>query len=226
MGLDLPGMPGFEYETLSVLRKGRVIAVSLFMKEPFYVPGDPSETYGFFNVWTRHDGMGGMKGGPGTFRVVCANTQRASESVMDRNGFVFNIRHTANWADRVNDARGAIVASLGGIEAQQAVAKELVARRVDRSEVEGFVARWLPIPHDATDNVRNRIVAKRDAFWLCYNSATCEGITGTAYGVSQAAVEACDHLFPAHSAETRAARIMLGEHSHKAKALSLASRWI
>lgn len=227
MGLDVPGMPGFEYETLSVLRRGRIIAVSLFMKEPFHVPGDPSATYGFFNCWTRHDGMGGMKGGPGTFRVVCANTMRSSEAAMDRNGFVFNIRHTANWADRVNDARSAIIASVGGIKSQQALAKELIGRRVDRSEVEGFVARWLTVPDGATETTARNIRAKRDAFWLAYNSETCEGITGTAYGVLEAAVEACDHYFPARNIETRTARIMLGEHPHKARAIALAQRqWL
>lgn len=227
MGIDVPGMPGFEYETLSVLRKGRIIAVSLFMKEPFQVPGDTSQTYGFFNCWTRHDGQGGMKGGPGTFRVVCANTMRASEAVMDRNGFVFNIRHTANWADRLGDARHAIVASVGGIRAQQQLAKEMITRRLDRSEVEGFVERWLPdVPEDAPDRSRTMLRAKRAAFWQAYNSETCEGITGTLYGVVEAAVEACDHYFPARSLETRTARIMLGEHGHKAKALAVARRWL
>ena len=227
MGLDLPDMPGFEYETLSVLRKGRIIAVSLFMKEPFQVPGDPSQTYGFFNCWTRHDGMGGMKGGPGTFRVVCANTMRSSEAQMDRNGFVFNIRHTANWADRINDARQAIVASVGGIRAQQELAKEMIRRRVDHSEVEGFVKRWLPDPpEDAPAKSWTMVRNKRDAFWLAYNSETCEGITGTLYGVVEAAVEACDHYFPAHNLETRTARIMLGEHPHKARAMQIAHRWL
>lgn len=227
MGLDMRGMPGFEYETLSVLRKGRVIAVSLFMKEPFQIPGDPSATYGFFNAWTRHDGTGGMKGGPGTFRVVCANTMRASESVMDRNGFVFNIRHTANWADRMHDARRAIAASIGGIEAQKELAKEMIKLRLDRSEVQGFVERWLPMPAaDAPDKSRTMVKAKRDAFWLAYNSETCDGITGTLYGVVEAAVEACDHYFPARSIETRTARIMLGEHPHKARALATARSWM
>lgn len=227
LGLDLPDMPGFEYETLSVLRKGRIIAVSLFMKEPFQIPGDPSATYGFFNVWTRHDGMGGLKGGPGTFRVVCANTQRASEAVMDRNGFVFNIRHTANWADKVNDARRAIAASIGGIEAQKALATEMIRMRLDRSEVEGFVERWLPDPpEDAPEKSKTMVRNKRQAFWTAYNSETCEGITGTLYGVVEAAVEACDHYFPAHNLETRTARIMLGEHPHKARALAVARRWL
>lgn len=227
MSVDVPGMPGFEYETLSVLRKGRIIAVSLFMKEPFYVPGDPSATYGFFNCWTRHDGMGGMKGGPGTFRVVCANTMRSSEAAMDRNGFVFNIRHTANWADRLNDAKHAILASIGGIDAQKALAESMIRTRVDRSEVQGFVDKWLAVPEDASDTIKRNVQAKRDAFWLAYNSETCEGITGTAYGVLEAAVEACDHYFPARNMETRTARIMLGEHPHKAKAIALAQRkWL
>lgn len=226
MGLDIPGMPGFQYETLSVLRKGRIIAVSLFLEEPFHVTGDPSNTYGFFNVWTRHDGMGGLKGGPGTFRVVCANTMRASDAQMERNGFAFNIRHTANWADRVNEARSAIIASVGGIAAQQELASELVRRRVDPSEISGFVQRWLPITDDMTDLARRNQERKQKAFWDAYASATCEGITGTAYGVAQAAIEVCDHSFPARSLETRTTRIMLGEHPHKARALALASKWV
>ena len=226
MGVDLPGMPGLKFETLCVLRKGRIIAVSLFMEEPFQVPGDPSQSYGFINVWTRHDGQGGLKGGAGTFRVVCANTQRASEAAMDKHGFVFNVRHTVNWADKIEDARRGIVMTIGGIKAQQELATQMAGRRLDRSEVIGFVERWLPLKDDMSVRQRQNVEDRRSAFWKAYNSATCEGITGTLYGVTQAAIEACDHYFPAHNEETRAARIMLGDHGPKARALAVARRWM
>ena len=227
MGIDLPGMPKFEYETLSVLRNGRIIAVSLWLPEPLKINRDDSKTYPFMNFWTRHDGQGGMKGGAGTFRVVCANTQLGSEAEMNAHGFTFTVRHTKNWADKMNEFRGRIALAIGNISTMEAVANELVSRRVDKSEVAGFVERWLPINPEWSNDRRMRAEKRRSAFWAAYNSDTCSSITGTAYGVQQAAVEVCDHAFASRSMEARAARQMLGGYSPKRKALALvAKKWL
>jgi len=42
--------------------------------------------------------------------------------------------------------------------------------------------------------------------------------------VLQAAIEAADHYFPAHSTETRAARILVHGDNYKASALRLAQK--
>lgn len=227
MAADIEGMPKFEFETLAILRKGRIIAVSLWLPEPLKIPGDESATYPFMNFWTRHDGQGGMKGGAGSFRVVCANTQLAADAEMNQHKFAFTIRHTKNWADKTNEARHQIVMAMGNVKSMEHVANELITRRVDRSEVRGFLERWLPIDDVWSDARKTRVSNRRQQFWAAYESNTCSGIKGTAYGVQQAAVEICDHGFASRSTEALTARTMIGGYKPKQRALALVSqRWL
>lgn len=226
MGIDLPGMPRFQFETLAVLRNGRTICVSLWLPESLQIPGDESKTFPFMNFWTNHDGQGGLKGGAGTFRVVCANTQMGAESEMNSHGFMFSIRHTVNWADKINEARGRIAAAVGNVATLERLAQELASRRVEKYEVVGFVERWLPINEDWTDARKTRMENRRRQFWNAYKSDTCSGISGTAYGIQQAAIEVCDHAFTSRSNEARAARQLMGGYKPKQRALQLVSqRW-
>lgn len=222
MGVDIPGMPKLAFDTLSVLKGGRIVAVSLYLEEPIVIPGDNSATMRYMHFWTRHDGLGGLKCGAGLFRIVCANTQLAAETAMDQHGFAFTIRHTKNWATKLEQARKAIVGATGQLKAWEEMATGMAQVAVGEAEVNWFLDNWLPFSTDMTDRMRDGVTAKRAAFLSAYDSQTCESIKGTVYGLSQAAVEACDHYFPANSMETRASRILLGGDNHKVRALYLA----
>lgn len=222
MGVDIAGMPPVAFDTLSVLKGGRIVAASLKLERPLQIPGDDSLTYGYMHFWTRHDGLGGMKLGPGMFRIVCANTQSMAEAFMDAKHAAMTIRHTTNWASRVEEARRYMVASLGQMTAWEAMAADMAKTAVTTREVEWFLDNWLPFSSDMTDRMKTTVTNKRTAFLRAYDSQTCESIRGTVYGLSQAAVEACDHLFPAHSLESRVTRTIVTGNTHKSKALQLA----
>ena len=97
-----------KYETLISIHGGKQIIATMYLDEPITLPNDPSVTLPYLVCISRHDGQGGLKIGPSGVRVVCANTQQMAEREMDRNGFVFTIRHTANWAERTNKAKLAV----------------------------------------------------------------------------------------------------------------------
>jgi len=222
MGVDIKGMPKIAFDTLSVLKGGRIVAVSLKLEEGFHVPGDSSLTFGYMHFWTRHDGLGGMKLGPGMYRIECANTQSMAEAFMDAKHAAMTIRHTTNWADRVNDARRYMVASIGQFTAWEEMAKDMAKTKVGFNEIEWFLDHWLPFSSDMTDRMKETVTKKRKAFLNAYSSQTCASISGTVYGLSQAAVEACDHEFPANSLESRVTRTIVTGNNHKARALQLA----
>ena len=224
MGVDIPGMPPLSFDTLSVLKGGRIVAVSLKLETPFQIPGDDSLTYGYMHFWTRHDGLGGMKCGPGMFRIVCSNTQSMAEAFMDAKHAAMTIRHTRNWATRVEEARRSMVASLGQMQAWEVMAKDMAKTPVREADLEWFLDKWLPFSSDMTDRQKDSIGSKRRAFLTAYDSATCESIRGTVYGLSQAAVEVCDHVFPAQSLESRVTRTIVSGNTYKAKALELARK--
>lgn len=222
MGADIKGMPPIAFDTLSVLKGGRIVAASLKLTEPISIPGDDSLTVGYMHFWTRHDGLGGMKLGPGMFRIVCANTQSMAEAFMDSKHAAMTIRHTKNWATRVEEARRHMVASLGQMQAWETMATDMAKTAVSERDVEWFLDKWLPFSTDMTDRQKETVGKKRRAFLSAYDSATCEAIRGTVYGLSQAAVEACDHYFPAHSLESRVTRTIVTGNTHKVRALQLA----
>lgn len=224
MGVDLPNMPKLQFDTLCVLKGGRIVVATLYLDKPIPVPGDPSGIYPYMAFWSNHDGLGGMRGGATAIRVVCSNTQQMAESQMEKHGFVFTIRHTKNWAEKVEQARDSIVSAIGNIQTFTEMASSLASRSVAEDNVEDFLNKWLPFSTAMTSLQRSNMQDRRDAFWRAYKSATCEGITGTPWGVLQAAIEAADHEFTAHSDETRTARILVHGDSWKSRALYLAKR--
>jgi len=221
MGADIPGMPKLQFDALAVLKGGRLVCVTLWLEKPLEIPGDPSSTYPMMTFWTRHDGQGGMKGGASAIRIVCANTQQMSERSMDAHGFMFNIRHTKNWADRLEEARGRMIATLGQVGKWEEMAKAMASQAATLGDVGFFLDKWLPYSTDQTDRQKETVRRRREAFFAAYDSETCEAINGTMWGVLQAATEVADHVFPAHSMDTRAARTLLGNDNHKARALKL-----
>ena len=225
MGVDLPGMPKLQFDALCVLKEGRLIVATLYLEQPVSIPGDPSSMYPLMAFWTRHDGMGGMKGGATTVRVVCANTQAMAESQMDSHGFVFNIRHTKNWAERLGEARGSIITALAGVDTWKQMATGLAAKAVSEDDVRWFLDKWLPYSTDMSSIQRHNVQKKRVAFRAAYDSETCDQIAGTAWGVLQAAIEAADHYFPANSMETRTARILVHGDNYKSRALHYAKKF-
>lgn len=222
MGVDLPSMPRLQFDALSVLKGGRLIVATLYLERPLRIPGDESPLYPLMAFWTRHDGVGGMKCGATTVRVVCANTQAMAETQMEQHKFAFTIRHTKNWADKLEHARASIVSAMANISTWQEMAASMADKAVDSNAVARYLDKWLPFSTAMTDVQRSNTDAKRRAFWRAYDSATCEAIRGTAWGVLQASIEAADHDFPAHSQETRAARILVHGDGYKQRALLLA----
>lgn len=222
MGVDLPGMPRLQFDALSVLKGGRLIVATLYLERPLRIPGDESPLYPLMAFWTRHDGTGGMKCGATTIRVVCANTQAMAETQMDQHKFTFTIRHTKNWAEKMEQARASIVSALANVDTWQEMAGKLAGNAVVLDEVRSYLDRWLPFSTAMTDVQRQNMESKRAAFWRAYDSHTCEAIKGTAWGVLQASIEAADHYFPAHSYETRTSRILVNGDGYKYRALQLA----
>ena len=223
MGVDIPGMPKLAFDTLCVLKQGKLIVTTLYLPEPINIPGDNSQFYRYINFWTKHDGTGGLTCGANSLRVVCANTQMSAENEQNRHGFTFSIRHTRNWADKLEQARRAIFSAVASTKTWQEQAEHLASTRIDDEQMIWFVKKWLPFSDDMTDVQRNNVSEKRGAFFSAYDSATCDRIKGTAWGLLQAAVEACDHSFPAHNLETRVSRILVHGDTYKAKASRLAN---
>jgi len=91
------------FETAGSLHGGRQVWCLAALPEWIEVGGDAVRQ--FMYVRTRHDGTGAILVLPTAVRVVCANTDRAA---IDGAQAVFRVRHTANAAQQLHQARRAL----------------------------------------------------------------------------------------------------------------------
>ena len=211
-----------KYETLISLKGGRLIVATMYLDEPLRLPMDPSATYPYITFISRHDGAGGLRIGPTSVRIVCANTLSMAEKEMDGHKFGFTIRHTTNWADRIQEAKTQITLALGTFKGYENLAMHLIHQKFGQDRLEDFLDNWLPYSTDMTDRQRVNTTDRRNTFTkLLYQSKTCEGIEGTKWGAFQAAIELSDHFVSSHSVETQVMRQFGRSDNRKASALSL-----
>lgn len=218
----LHNVPQVRYEALVVLKGGRIVTATLWLGEPIQLPGDPSVTRPLLVVSARHDGRGGLRLGPSAIRVVCANTQQWAERDIDTSGMGFTIRHTTNWADRVNDAKRAIEASLASVDVFKNMARELAEEKLIGVSVEDFLDQWMPYSTDQNEAQRAGVARRRAKFMSCWeNETTMAGMPDTKWKLLQAATEYCDWMVNHRSPDTQVAKQLVSGDPAKAKALAI-----
>jgi phage/plasmid-like protein (TIGR03299 family) len=218
--------PNARYETAGCLAGGKAVWCLVMLDEPIEIPGDNTVTMPYLAVTTRHDGTGACTLRATAVRIVCMNTFRAAEMEGERTGATFSFRHTANWKDRIGDAKAAVTGARREIADYRELATELIGLRVTARQRELFVREFIPTPPDGiiTDRVACNIEEAREAVRGILASETTAGIADTVYGLVQAAGEYLDHVRSARSWESRLNRSILRPEPLKARALVLARR--
>lgn len=211
----------WQYETLIALYGGRQIVAVLRAREPLNIGADPSKTFQYVAFTNRFDGQGGLRGIPTNFRVVCANTQKASERQAKVDGVGFTIKHTANWQERIDRARGVLVAATQDGKAWEQLANRLGGKKLHPAHRDRMLDSLFKTDSGMTDKQVRGVQASRDSVRQILGSPTCAGIEDTALGFVQAVTEWADHVRPARNDETRTSRSLLRAEPIKAKAFAL-----
>jgi phage/plasmid-like protein (TIGR03299 family) len=220
MGSDLGRRLNFD--AVVSLDGGRSIAATILVDEPFQIPTDPSLTANYANFWTSHDGSSGLRAGASSVRIVCANTMAAADHNIKKHKFGWTIKHTANWQERVKDARRAMLEAIRTQEEWKEIATELVTKQISKTQLVEFIDKWIPHSTDMSGVQLSRVMQRRAQFQNIYeNAVTTDGIRGNAYGVMQTAIEMADHFTRANSEDTRIKRQMLRGDSSKTDALRI-----
>lgn len=214
------------------LRDGAECALTFKLNEPITITGDTSVTLPYFVVSWHHDGNGALTGRSTSIRAECWNTVSAGEAEGKRLGTHFSIRHTEKWADRVEDAKKALLGLRKDIEAYRVVMEEFASIPVTHlqrdlflnalvldqtvasvSRFKGDVARGAYSPR-VQRNVEDAVGKARALF----NGKTIPGDHRlTAYGLHLAGVEYLDHVRRAQSDATRIGRSLLRDEPAKAR---------
>lgn len=212
----------WHYEALFALNNGRRIVAVLRAKEPLNIGTDPALTFPYVALINQHDGNGGLKGIPSTFRPDCANMIKMADMQARAAQVGFSIKHTAGWGERIELARETFAAARREGEAWAQLATKLGRKTMTKAESKRFMEALLPTNSAMSERQVENTEANRRAIGELLKSPTCRGIEHTVLGHVQAAVEYADHVRPAHSDSTRAARVLTRADPIKQKAFALA----
>lgn len=211
---------GALYESGGVLKQGAVCWVLVWLDEPVKIPGDDSVTLPFCNVSWSHDGTSAVSARATSIRVVCWNTQSASEMEGKRLGTDFTFRHTKNALQRIEDAKMAMKGIRANHEEFVALATELAETPITAVQRELFVSEFLPMPPEAliSDRVEKNVDTARAAIRALFDGPSIpDAHRFTAYGLHLAGVEYLDHLRGSRSQDTMFGRQLLRNEPAKAK---------
>jgi phage/plasmid-like protein (TIGR03299 family) len=184
------------YETGGSLKGGGLVWVMLRLAEPIKIKGDKSLNLPYYLLQNGHDGMTAFKGSATNVRVECANTVRFADLDAKMHGTEFTFRHTVNVQDRVAEARRAMTGWRESIDEYTLLAEHMIGEKVSPKGELQFLERFIPAPLSTltSERVKANIEEARGQFMTVYRSQTNEGITGTSYGLLQAASEWSEHI--------------------------------
>lgn len=219
------------HDTLVSLDGGKMVAGVAFIDEPVTITSasgreDVSATYPYLGLVNRVDGTMSCKAVQTDVRIVCANTASYAELKGGQTGLLFSFSHTAHWKDRLDQARETVMGARVEHERYVKLAGELLGRSITSKHVSMFLSEFIPEPPAGliSDRVAKNIEEARGAVRGILASETTAGVSDTAFGLVQAAIEYLDHVRWSQSWETKTRRSLLRPEPLKARALEIAQR--
>lgn len=213
---------GFKFEAGVSLRGGALNALTLYLEEPVVIPGDNSTILPYLGLSWAHDGTAALKGRGTSVRQVCANTVALSEMEGRRLGTDFTIMHTANWRDRVEEAKKLYKGVREDFEVTINGLGELAKIKITPDQRELFAHTLIPLKVAkagklVSDRVVKNVDEARAAILNLFDGPTIpEDHKLTAYGLHLAGVEYADHLRGYRSSATYLNRTLLKHDNMKA----------
>jgi len=183
-------------ETAGTLKRGTKVYISLRMDEREVVPGDTVKRY-FFAI-SSHDGSASFQIMYTDVRPVCANTVGRILRSDAQSGF--KIRHTANMAQRIEQAAQQMGLVMAQSDEQLALYKELANKPISSMQFRNVVGELVPIPErkiGAKTCRKGTAINKRGDIISLFEGrgkgSDMTGVRGTAWGGFNAITEYITH---------------------------------
>ena len=223
---------GFRYETGITLRGGASCALTLLLDEPITVQGDDSVTLPYVGLSWAHDGSGAFRVRSTSVRQVCANTVALSEAEGKRLGTDISIRHTKNWAARIEDAKKVLAGTRRDIVAYREIMeqygeiqvtplqRDLFSQAIVLDQTVASVSRFRGDVASGAYSVRvqNNVERETAKVKALFSGKTIpEAHRFTAYGLHLAGVEYLDHVRKYQSQDSYVGRTLLRDEPAKAR---------
>lgn len=207
---------GAHFDTAGSLRKGREVFVGMKLPDHLTIGGADRIDLNLIAL-NSHDGSSAFRFLVAPVRVVCANTQAAAIAGAKAS---FSVRHTSQAGGRLQEAREALGLTFRYVEAFQAEAEKMLAKKVIAPWFDRYAADLLGVDLKAKDkSPRQTLVKLDDLQGLWRSSDTLDGIRTTRWGAYQAVTEYLDHFAPANGNDKATARATRTLTSHAANQL-------
>jgi phage/plasmid-like protein (TIGR03299 family) len=222
--------PHVKYETAGRLREnGDLFWVLAWLDEPVQIKGDFSDTLPFLCFsWGYYQGKG-MTARSTSYRVVCRNTESASEAEGKRLGVDYTFRHTKNMREHIAKAKEAIEGTRSGHKRWEALMNDLAVIKVTPEKRELFVVEFIPKPPEAmiSDRVERNVQTARAAIRSILDGPNVpDDHRFTAYGLHLAATEYLDHSRGAQNAASKFGRSLMRDEGMKKRAAKIIQKVI
>jgi phage/plasmid-like protein (TIGR03299 family) len=185
-------------ETAGSLKGGRKVWMLLRLNEPLTVKGDPNgTTIPYFALQNGHDGSGSFRGQALFTRIICDNTAQAADLEARKHGTEFTFRHTSGITNRIEEAKAAIAGWRQSIEQWNVLTEQMMDIAITPAQAVAFRDQFIPMPvstSTVSPRVINNIENARTEFDAIMGGITMADISGTAYGLVQAAIEFQQHV--------------------------------
>lgn len=197
------------------------------------IPGDPSPHARFMTLLTSHGGSGAVKAFAGDHRWHCTNALKLAEMDAAADGAAYSFRHTTHMRRRIEASKKAILATMLQQNKIAERTRELTRKRITKARASDYleqfalamvVAKADPTREALASSSTRRataVAAVHSGLRAAFDSPTCDGIRGSAYGPFAAAIEYLDHIRPAASADTFFDRTMVATERGKKTAYDL-----
>jgi phage/plasmid-like protein (TIGR03299 family) len=192
---ELTSKPGFaHYETAGMLYDGRIGWALIRLDKDLYIADDSIRSY--LLGTTAHDGSASQKYKLVNTRVVCSNT---FQGAMGEGGRVLTVRHTKNYAERLEAGKRMLALIPKERERFETFAKELLAKPIGKSEYKRLTEVLFPVPEDLpgrplTDRMVETVNKKRLLLAEAAMADDLEHVRWTAWGAWNAVADLEQHL--------------------------------
>lgn len=219
---SLVDVSGANYDAAGYLGRGEKVFMTMKMPEGIKIGGEDAHDL-YLLATNGHDGFNAFRIAVVPIRLACTNQLAMAMRTAQQS---FTIRHTANMAGRITEARHGLELTFEYMDAFTAEMEMLLDAEFTNSQFDRLVSHIVP---DAKTDGRQEAVDQKRAqmFDLFANAETNAFGRGTKYAAFNALTEYADWYRPVRGTDTdgskRAERIMAGGVVQEFKDYALAS---
>ena len=181
-----------KFVSAGVLGHGEAIFITAKLPENIKIAGDDIIPY--FHFLNYHDGSGSAKLYSAPTRQVCANTVAFALAEAKAAKRMFNIRHTRNYEQRLEEAAKALGMIRTYAETFETFANRLLNIKFSETDFEKMMDHLMEEPEDKDTKAFTLVDRERGKLHQAHMAVDLSNVQYTAWGAYNAVADYADHM--------------------------------